>query len=172
MVRGPPIASTSYPGIAQVRAAEGAKTHDDQDFGWEEDALFGWRAITVFGGLVIVEALLVWLGVSNYGYSNGGFPWAPVFAAAVFLAMGSVPVVLLSYTEAGLAMLGASLIGFCVTILVPLNYQPGTTTLFTSGSALAPDLITFVVLLAAGVVLLSVGMARSLRVARELGDEL
>jgi hypothetical protein len=167
MVRGPPIAETSYPGMAKIRAQEGPITYEDRDFSWAEDALMGWRAAGLFGALVLGEGLLFWLGLADYGANPG----SPVLAAAVFLGMGSAGVAFFAYTEAALAMICAAILGAVLALFYPFTTNPGASTLFTDPGAAPSDVILVLALLVVGAILLGVAVFRSVKISRALDAE-
>jgi len=149
--------------MAEVQAAEGPKTYDDQDFGWMEDTLYGWRAIAVLGGLLLLQGLLIWFGVAAYSDPNG-----PLVGISIFLIAGSVAVVFFSYTEAALAMMGSAALGLCVALIVPLDSNPGAGSLFTNAANHLVDFVAFLAFVSIGVVLLATGIVQARKVSRTL----
>ncbi len=140
--------------MAQILEEEGPKTYDQRDFADLEDSLRAWRSIGLYGGLVLVEGLLLW--VILQGSLLGG----PVTLAAVGMLVclcGFLPM-LLGYTELGLAFFGAG-ISAVVLGAAAANSSSDTNSAIVVGG------------LVAGVVLLAVGIARSVTTFRALSKD-
>jgi hypothetical protein len=151
---GRAIAQTTVPRMVQILEEEGPKTYDTRDFVDLEDSLRAWRSIGLYGGLVLVEGLLLWTILQ--GSVHGG-PVTLAAAGMLVCLCGFLPM-LLGYTELGLAFFGAG-ISAVVIGAAAANSSSGTNSAIVVG------------VLVAGVVLLAVGVARSVMTYRVLSKD-
>ncbi|HEY1198624.1 MAG TPA: hypothetical protein VGG32_07855 [Thermoplasmata archaeon] len=174
-MRAPPVAVTSYPGMAQIRDQQDPKNYDEHAFTWIEDALSGWKALAVFGGLVLAQGALLWVFLTNLptveGSSSLPNPGLALAGAIGLLAiLGGLPAIFLSYTEVGLAFFGAAAVGFAVGLISPLTELPAGSSVFTVSGPFGADQAVVVGLLVAGALLLTVGVIESARASRTLSE--
>ena len=148
---GRAIAQTTVPRMVQILEEEGPKTYDTRDFVDLEDSLRAWRSIGLYGGLVLVEGLLLWTILQ--GSVHGG-PVTLAAAGMLVCLCGFLPM-LLGYTELGLALFGGGVSGVAIAAAAA-NSSSGTNRFLDLG------------VLAAGVVLLAVGIALSVKTYRAM----
>ena len=163
-----PIAQTSYPTDAKTKEAEGPKTYDDHDFSWTEDWLTRWRAIALFGGLILMEGLLLWVTLPmNY---NPNFPGAGILWLAVLVGVCGLPASFLGASEVAMAFFGAAatglVVGFC-----PLTVITAGSSVFPASGSFGVDPAVVLGLLVAGGILLGVGIVESVKSYRALINE-
>jgi len=140
--------------MAKILEEEGPKTYDERDFSWSEDPLRAWRGLGLYGGLILAEGLLLWMAV------QGSLPGGPITMAGTGLLLclcGFLPM-LLGYTELGLALFagGLSAVGIAAAAA---NSSSGTNLVIDLG------------VLVAGVVLLAVGVAESVKTYRAMPND-
>jgi hypothetical protein len=158
-----PIAQTSYPRDAQTKEEEGPKTFDDHDFSWEEDWLTRWRAIALFGGLVLVEGLVLWMTIPQ-GLGGG------LFGLSLLVGVCGIPASFLGASEVSMAFFGAAATGIAVWFFSPLTAVPAGSSLFADIGSSGADSAVVLGLLLAGTLLLAVGVVESVRTYRALDD--
>lgn len=161
------LADTSYPNAAQTRAEQAPRNWMNVEIFWAEDALLAWRGLAVFGGLLFITGMVYWLAATGYS----GWTMGPFIGLIGICFLASAFVAFLGLTEATLALLGTAGVAAALAIFDPPSLLPSAGALFTDPSALAPDLDTVLALSVAGVILLLVGVAQSVRTARELDDD-
>jgi hypothetical protein len=175
MSRAPPVALTSYPGMAEIREAEGPKTFWDADFVWD-DPVRGWEAFALLGALLVLDAVvLLWavtrpalVGASSLGIAPVGYTYA---AGTGLLFLGTLPTAYLGYTEMSLAFLGSAGTGVVVGLAGHLSVLPPGYPLISAPGPYWPDLLAFLVLALVGVAVLGVGAFRFVRAVRADADE-
>jgi hypothetical protein len=148
------LAPTSEPRMAQILEEERPKTYDERDFSWGEDVLSAWTAFGLFGGLVIVEGLVLWMALN---FSGNNQPLTLV-GAALLLGLGGFLPMIWGYTEIGLAFFGAAFTGVVV----------GT---WADISSRSTDLAVVLGLLVVGVALFVTGIVESVKTSRVLSEE-
>ncbi len=140
--------------MAKILEEEGPKTYDERDFAFTEDSLRAWRGTGLYGGLVLVEGLVLWTLLQ--GSIHGG-PVTLAAAGMLVCLCGFLPM-LLGYTELGLAFFGAGISGVVIAAAAA-NSSSGT------------NLAVVVGVVIAGVVLLAVGVAESVKTYRGISKE-
>jgi len=165
-----PIAQTSYPTDAQTREEEGPKSYEDHDFSWDEDWLARFRAIALFGGLVLVEGIVLWQSLVM-GF-NPSFPGGLLLACALLLGVCGIPATYFEASEMAMAFFGAGATGIvvafsCAGNTIPANFSP-----FPMSGNFGADAAFVLGLLVGGAVLLVLGVIESLKASRELDDDI
>lgn len=164
-----PIAQTSYPRDAQTREEEGPKTYDDHDFGWTEDWLSRWKAIALFGGLVLVEGIVLWGTLSTD--SNPLFPGGGLLVLAVLVGVCGIPATFLGASEVAMAFFGAAATGVGVAFACPLTVLPAGSSVFADVASFGADSLVVLGVLVVGVVILGLGIAESVKAYRAFAEE-
>ncbi|MCI4348122.1 MAG: hypothetical protein L3J97_05830 [Thermoplasmata archaeon] len=178
----PPVAPTSYPGMAEINAQEPPKTYDDRDFASVEDPIPRWRAVGVFGALILIDGIVLWLGIGGAGNSgapgpgNSGF--VPFFgvgfglvAVAILQSLSGVAAIAYAFTEEGLAFFGAAATGVVVSFSFPLAGLPTGYPLLSNPGPYGTDLSVILGLLIAGGLLLTIGALRAWSAYFEVDEE-
>jgi hypothetical protein len=101
------VAQTSEPRMSKILEELGPKTYDERKFAWGEDSLRAWRGLRMYGGLVLAEGLLLWMG------PQGSVPDGPVTlgGAGLMLCLCGFLLMLLGYTELDRAFFGGGSVG-------------------------------------------------------------
>jgi hypothetical protein len=147
-----PIAPESYGGMAEIEAQQGAKTGDEHEVTWEEDTVYAWKAVALFGGLLLVESLLLFAQATAPGGTAGiGIHFAFV-SGLLFVA--ATPVAIWGYSEAALSFIGAAAVGVVLGLAYPF-----------SGTSLESEFVLVLGLAGAGLALLLAGLVRSFQVS-------
>jgi len=135
----------------------------DRGFSWNEGLIHRWTAVALFGGLVFLEGLALWIILN--GTIGGPAPRLPVLVVglAVLLALGGLAAIFLGFTWEGLAFLGAAVTGLAVTFSVPLTELPAGYLLFTNPGPFGTDFAAILGLLVASAILLTVGVVARAR---------
>jgi hypothetical protein len=161
------VADALYPTASDAPQEEGPKNWASKGFLWDENALFAWRGLAVFGGLLIVMGMLVWLGATGYD----GFPLGPLVAMIAFCFLGSMFVAFLGRTEVALALIGAVVVGVVIAIFDPPSLLPSPGLLITNPSAAESNRNTVLALWIVGAALLAIGGTLAVRISRAIDDE-
>ncbi|MGA7476938.1 MAG: hypothetical protein WBW47_06965 [Thermoplasmata archaeon] len=170
-MRAPPVAVTSYPGMAKIRDDQDAKNFDEHEFTEFEDTLSAWKALALFGGLVLVEGVLLWVFLTNLPTPMGYGPPSPGIVLAgwvgLFAILGGLPAIFFSYTEVGLAIFAAGGVGLVAGLVFPLTELPAGASVFAQ-PVFGADQAAVLGLLVAGAFLLALGVIKSVKISRAL----
>jgi len=175
----PPVAPTSHPGLAEIKEQRGPTALDKGDSSWTGDWLARWKSVGLFGGLLLVEVVVLWfslsggslvsLWVQNSGPASGPPPF--FLGVAMFLGVLGFPVVWLGYTEESLAFFCAAATGIAVSIGLPLTIVPAGSTLLADPGSYGTDVGVALGFLIVGALLLAVGVVQSVRTYQRLFEE-
>jgi hypothetical protein len=172
MARAPPVAITSYPGMAAMREAEGPKTHNDADFTWMEDPLLGWEAVAVFGGLLVCEGLVLrWALTQSTYYFVPVFNGGPFIGFSALLYLGCLPAAFWGYTELALGFAGAASAGVAIGVFCPLPAIPPGYPLVAVPGPYLTDFLLILGLLGVGAAILVLGVVQSIRANRTISED-
>jgi len=160
-----PIAPTSDPERAKQEAERGPKTYVDSDFSDAEDSLPWWRALTLFGAVLVAQALLIWWVLTSPGSGGSSLTAGTGMAAVIIIGLGGLAVAALGFGAEAIALFAGSLVGAALLIVLLMSGNPGGV------PTLGVDRIILVCTVAVGVLMCAVGVVAMARVYRALSRE-
>ncbi len=144
------------------------QTYGDRDFSWAEDSVRRWRAIALFGGLVLLDGVILWELLTT-GESYPALTFAGV--ALLLGLLGGLPLLFLGYTEAALAFGGGALVGFVAAVSFPLTDVAGGYSTFANPGSMGTEIAVVLGLQVAGAFLVILGVVESVKASRAISDQ-